>query len=1342
VRNLSSSQDTIWIVNQSLAILTAARQRQYLLQLPTYNIGLELRQIAVPIGITFQWVLSCPEFKKWIQGRHDPVISILGKPGCGKSVLSAFIHREMSGLMPAYFACKESDDARRMPTMILSSLLHQILTDQPYLFRYAMREDQFPPSWSYDQLLESFDAVINSPDNKGIVCIVDALDECHEDYRKQFIRDLKKIFDKTLHGKNAGYARLLVTSRKNYHDIDTLATIRLDLDLSPETKEDMRVFIEERVKALINFRPEYGRLQSSLIEKLQGRANGMYQLIQLLAEDLENATDSSEEGLQEIITSVPGSIAEAYNKIWNRIPSQERYRAQRIFCWLLCALRPLSPREMATALAVEFANSSEPIKLKALNISRDIAGDLKRLFGPLIRVSYTIEVSHQTVREHFLQGLTKHLGCLAPKIIDSSEAHAFIARSCLRYLNSEDFRTTPQLWHPYYIEDFKFYTLRFMSQHVAHARTRSEIFSDQIVKFFTNETWSEKWTQNLAPISQPFYYSTWRPSIRSALSFCCQFNLPELLSSLLKAERVSHPLCRHERCAYKSFHLVYEAFIGGGEQCVSLMVRALDEVMFKTPLVCQTLLDSSSESSSDYFHPKHHSFPEHTSGCADPGSSIESISEEIEKFDEEHEPQIDLDLLSIGQSGMHQQRFERVLQKIYSRQQNHLRINRSGLGVSDIDAKIVTAYRNLAPTGTDTRILSDIESEALYNAVLLFCFYITWTYGESATELLARTSPIVFEAIKRGHFPAAKYLIQEGADVRFCDSEGTSALHWAAQIGNTELVQLLLNTKSIDVNATNDSGLTPLHYACMPCSLLETEVVLGCRPQSISRAGVVRLLLSSGANRRSRDQHGNTPFQTLARLYVPEWKEIAKYSELNWREQDLNECIDLLLEELADLIEWDRFGTTPLHYASYLWPVSAIQQLLRFLDDWSLAPTLLDHRGLTPLHYAAVRASEAPEEVVRLLAEAGVDVRVKDPFGHTALNVARQFGQSRVAEELEEIKRALEDQITNAATYQRWLASAKSPFQNGPSLSIDQSFSLLNILKPQLMQGHQARNYASFPSTEVSLLNQELFLTLTLSLKYICRFRSPKGPSLLIPYQNKATGRITIQSLQLVEVKDPVLKAILKTHDSALTAMFHFVDLNRNLDPFAGVGLIHLHRPIAPRRMQYLSILFRNSPVKEWETVLHDEIRARSPLQRKEYQDVYPDQYEVEYWWDDSHSEDVDQTYEDSSDFEEVFMEFTDQYLRHQRQKRRRRQRAIYYDWRSSLAEVIIYLLILCLACAMMIPPSLLEGYPLGKGYNCFNSGLDSSAFHRTYWGKWIYPQAWVLELPSYDKPFCYWCRS
>ena len=83
-----------------------------------------------------------------------------------------------------------------------------------------------------------------------------------------------------------------------------------------------------------------------------------------------------------------------------------------------------------------------------------------------------------------------------------------------------------------------------------------------------------------------------------------------------------------------------------------------------------------------------------------------------------------------------------------------------------------------------------------------------------AAPLRAAGSPPLIEAIKSGKRDAALALVAKRVDVNAPEPDGTTALHWAVQQNDLELVTRLIRAGA-KVNVKNDFGSTPMAEAAV-----------------------------------------------------------------------------------------------------------------------------------------------------------------------------------------------------------------------------------------------------------------------------------------------------------------------------------------------------------------------------------------------------------------------------------------------------------------------------------------------------------------------------------------------
>src|SRR5689334_17134309 len=113
---------------------------------------------------------------------------------------------------------------------------------------------------------------------------------------------------------------------------------------------------------------------------------------------------------------------------------------------------------------------------------------------------------------------------------------------------------------------------------------------------------------------------------------------------------------------------------------------------------------------------------------------------------------------------------------------------------------------------------------------------------------LGSTSPLV-DAVKAGNRTAALALISQKANVNAPESDGTTALHWAAHNNDPDLVDRLLKAGA-DAKVQNEFGATPMSEAAFNANteIIDKLLKAGADPDSPSVDGQTALMLIARSN--------------------------------------------------------------------------------------------------------------------------------------------------------------------------------------------------------------------------------------------------------------------------------------------------------------------------------------------------------------------------------------------------------------------------------------------------------------------------------------------------------------
>lgn len=241
----------------------------------------------------------------------------------------------------------------------------------------------------------------------------------------------------------------------------------------------------------------------------------------------------------------------------------------------------------------------------------------------------------------------------------------------------------------------------------------------------------------------------------------------------------------------------------------------------------------------------------------------------------------------------------------------------------------------------------------------------------SMEELAADGITAMHYAAKHNHKNMLRIMIDKGANVNVTEDApaviGTTPLHEACVIGNTDIVKLLMSAGADDLLATQD-GETPAHFITQ-----EKQKYKPVRKEN--RLEIIKELKNVDAQRND----GKTPVMLAQSLPYSEAVEMTM----------------VLLDKNVDVNKTDNAGNTLLHiHLDRIGDKDTVKEIISAGADLNAK----NNSGNTPLHIAM---KNRDDRVARLLIKKGADYKTPNGNGETAVDIAVAKGMETVLELME-----------------------------------------------------------------------------------------------------------------------------------------------------------------------------------------------------------------------------------------------------------------------------------------------------------------------------------------------------
>ncbi|KAK1483574.1 hypothetical protein CTAM01_13331 [Colletotrichum tamarilloi] len=364
---------------------------------------------------TCAWFIKHPDFQTWLNEDelklHHGLLWIRGKPGAGKSTIMKFALLRMQKdshwppLVISFFFNARGEHLERSIEGMYRSLLLQLFQGYPQLRsvlneRYS-NQQEYETCPSLEVLKDMFSEAVLSLGQLRLTCFIDALDECDEQQVTDMVRDFEDLAEDA---STEGIAFRICFSSRHYPYIVVKRGATMILENQPGHTQDMENYIKNRLR--FNNPPLVEELQTEILRK----AAGVFLWIVLVVDILNTEYSQGGLALKKRLVEIPSDLGALFKNILTR-DSKNTEHLFLCVIWILCAKRPLKPREFYHALWSGLSQSDlvdpDPPNVTSPededSATRCVIGFSKGLAEITKSTQPTVQFIHESVRDYLLK---------------------------------------------------------------------------------------------------------------------------------------------------------------------------------------------------------------------------------------------------------------------------------------------------------------------------------------------------------------------------------------------------------------------------------------------------------------------------------------------------------------------------------------------------------------------------------------------------------------------------------------------------------------------------------------------------------------------------------------------------------------------------------------------------------------------------------------------------------------------------------------------------------------------------------------------------------------------------